>query len=247
MTRVPELAPSWLPRQQRCRIGRQLRKLFRRDVCSICGSSFKHNSQTVSGLDAQGKVVLAGECCTSRVAVTFGRGLYSGRKSDFLLRREPKSNTEPVSNEQIAKAIATHQEIIADADKEFAHIERWGGGIRATHVGLLDTPWKDDDRKWFVQNHGRSHRMRPPFPGELDQMAAELPAGRTVIMLVRQVAPGQRLKVPFDPDVILLPGSPHDEAFAHALFEVAVGREAVPPNAQALDNLVKKYAVRASQ
>jgi hypothetical protein len=66
-------------------------------------------------------------------------------------------------------------------------------------------------------------------------------AERKVIM-VRQVAPGQRLRAAFDPDAVLLPGSPHDEAFAHALFEVAVGREAVPSDLQALNALTEKYA-----
>jgi len=67
-----------------------------------------------------------------------------------------------------------------------------------------------------------------------------------VIMFVRQVEPGQRLRAAFDPDVILLPGSPHDEAFAHALFEVAVGREAIPPDSEALRALIEKYTTPAS-
>jgi hypothetical protein len=41
-----QLAPSWLPRQQRRHVDRQLRRLLRRDVCSICGNTFKHNSRT---------------------------------------------------------------------------------------------------------------------------------------------------------------------------------------------------------
>ena len=61
-------------------------------------------------------------------------------------------------------------------------------------------------------------------------------------MLVRQVQPGSRLRAVLDLDAVLLPGSPHDEAFAHALFEVAVGREPVPPDLQALNALTEKYA-----
>jgi hypothetical protein len=102
------LAPSWLPRQQRRRLDRALRKLMRRNVCSFCGSSFKHNSRTAGGFDAQGNVVLAGECCTNSVAEIFVRGLYSDRKYDFLLPREPQSSIEP-SNEQITEAIAAYQ------------------------------------------------------------------------------------------------------------------------------------------
>jgi len=63
-----QLAPSWLPRQQRRRIDRQLYRLLHRDVCSVCGSPFKHNSRTTSGLDAQGNAALTGECCFDRLA-----------------------------------------------------------------------------------------------------------------------------------------------------------------------------------
>jgi hypothetical protein len=69
MTRAPDqLAPSWLPQQQRRRIDHQLRKLPHRDGCSFCGGPFKHNSGTAAGFDAQGNVALAGECCFDRLA-----------------------------------------------------------------------------------------------------------------------------------------------------------------------------------
>ena len=46
MNRAPNsLAPSWLPRQQRRHIDRQLRRLMRPGTCSICGSPFRHNSR----------------------------------------------------------------------------------------------------------------------------------------------------------------------------------------------------------
>ena len=69
MNRAPDqLAPSRLSRQQRRRLDRQLRKLFRHDVCSICGNTFKHNSRTAAGFDAQGDVAVACECCFDRLA-----------------------------------------------------------------------------------------------------------------------------------------------------------------------------------
>jgi len=246
MTRAPELAPSWLPRQQRRRINRQLHRLLRRDACSICGSALKHNSRTTSGLDAQGKVVLAGECCTSRVAVTFGRGLYSDRKYDFLLPRESKSNTEPVSNEQIIEAIATCQEVIAATDKRVDDIERCGGIKGTSKVNLLDSPWKADDSGWFAQNQDRAHRVRMPFPGEGDKEVAETPAGHALIILVRQVKPGTRIRAAVTLDVGFLP-LPDDEATVHALFEVAMEHEAVPPDRQALCALAEKYKGRQGQ
>jgi hypothetical protein len=235
------LAPSWLPRQQRRRLDRALRKLMHRNVCSFCGSSFKHNSRTAGGFDAQGNVVLAGECCTNRVAEIFVRGLYSDRKYDFLLPREPQSSIEP-SNEQINEAIAAYQKVIAEADKHLGGVERRGGARCVSGINLLDSAWKDDDREWFERNPSRSHRARLPLPGELDKEGLEAALGQVLILLIRQVEPGARIRAAVTVDVDLLP-IPDDEAAAHALFEVAVGREGVPPDRQALCTLIKKYAV----
>ena len=94
MSRAPDqLAPSWLPRQQRRRIDRELHKLLRRDVCSICGSTFKHNSRTASGFDAHGNVAVAGECCIDRVVEIFG-----------LESRTRVSHADPASRARFAVA-----------------------------------------------------------------------------------------------------------------------------------------------
>ena len=90
MNRAPDhLAPFRLSRHQRRRLERALRRLMRPGVCSICGSTLQHNSQTAGGLDAHDNVVLAGECCVSRVAKIFMRGFYSDRQYDFL--RQPNT------------------------------------------------------------------------------------------------------------------------------------------------------------
>jgi hypothetical protein len=245
MNRAPDqLAPSRLSRQQRRRLDRALRKLFRHNVCSFCGSSFKHNSHTAGGLDAQGNVVLAGECCISRVAKIFALGCYSDRKYDFLLptNTEPSTNTEPTS-EQIADAIALYQKAIAEADKALDGVEPLGGSPRAPQVTLLDYPWKRDDRDWFEQNPQRSHRARPPFPGEVDE---EAPLGQALIMLVRQVQPGVRRRASVFIDAEFLP-LPEDEAVVHALFEAVTGHEAMPADRSALYALAEKYSVRGGQ
>ena len=96
-------------------------------------------------------------------------------------------------------------------------------------VNLPDGPWKDDDRIWFEQNRERSHRVRMPFPGEYDAEAAKAPTGHVLIVLVRQVEPGMRIRPAVSLNADLLP-LPDDEAVAHALFEVAMRREAVPPD-----------------
>jgi hypothetical protein len=238
MTRTPQFAPSWLPRQQRRRVDRELQKLFCRDACSVCGSPFKHNSQTVGSFDAQGNVVLAGECCASRVALILGKGFYSAHRYDFL----PHSlQFTGLTNEQVTAAIATGQKAIADTD-HLADVEKRGGGGngRVPYISVLDHPWKDDDRDWFKQNPSRSHRVRMPFPDEADKEAAEIPAGHTLIMLVRQVEPGKRLRTDLFINDELLP-LPDNEAVAHALFEVAVQREPVPPNVETLNTLIEKY------
>ena len=244
MNRAPDqFAPSRLSRRQRRRLNRALPKLFRHNVCSFCGSSFKHNSHTAGGFDAQGNVVLAGECCISRVAKIFARGCYSDRQYDFLLptSTEPSTNTEPTS-EQIADAIAAYQKAIAETDKWLDGVERRGGSIRAPHVTARDYPWKSDDRDWFERHQGRSHRARMPFPSELDEEVAKTPAGHALIMLVRQVEPGSRIRPRYYLGNDLLP-VPDGEATAHALFEVAIGREPVPPDGAAFRALIEKYSV----
>src|SRR5262245_64128267 len=124
MTRAPDqFAPSWLPRQQRRHVDRALRKLFQRGVCSICGGPFKPGSSTAAGFDAHGKVVLAGECCISRVAKLFMLGLEL--------------------SEQIA---AAHQK--AAVDEMFDIAKRHGGLGCPAEVNLRDSPWKKADCEW---------------------------------------------------------------------------------------------------
>jgi len=235
MSRAPDqLAPSWLPRQQRRRIDRELRKLLRRDVCSVCGSAFKHNSRTASGLDGRGNVVLAGECCSDRVAQIFGAGFYTTREYDFLKRRDAKPVVVLASElpvEQIVEAITASQGVIAAADKQLDGVER---RVRARGVSLLDYPWKSDDRDWFERNPSRSHRARVSFLGEVDEEVIKTPVGYALIVLVRLV----------NCNVDLLP-LPDNEAVAHAMFDLAVRREAVPPDGEVLRALIKKYTTPA--
>jgi hypothetical protein len=107
-----------------------------------------------------------------------------------------------------------------------------------------DSAWKEDDREWFAQNPSRTHRIRLPFSGECDAEAANVPAGHTLIVLVRQVEPGIRMRPALCCNANLLP-LPDDEAAAHALFEVALGREDMPSDRQALSTLIQKYKLQA--
>jgi hypothetical protein len=228
MSRAPDqLAPSWLPRQQRRYVDRALRKLHRRGVCSLCGGAFRHASSTATGFDAQGNVALTCEGCIGHLAETFAMGLY-------------------LSPERSAETFAAH---IADTDQLLADIERRGGvgdGMHASKINFADTPWKTDDTAWFEQNPTRSHRVRMPFPGECDEKVAMVPAGTALIILVRQVKPGTRLRVGNVFGTNFLP-VPDDEATIHALFEVAMQREAVPHDDEALRALIKKYKMESRQ
>src|SRR5262245_18871208 len=208
-----------LSRQQRRRLERELPILSEKNVCSFCGCPFPHASPTAGGFDARGNVVLAGECCAARVAQIFTIGLA-------------------LNCEQLAVA---HQK--ATADKIFDEAERNGGVEHPLRVNPPDWPWKSDDRAWFEQHPTRSHRARMPFPGEADKEAATTAAGQRLIILVRQVPPGCRVRASDCLNIGLLP-LPDDEAVAQALFEVATGHEPVPHDLQALDALVEKYTTR---
>ena len=257
---IQSLAPPWLPRQQRRHLDRVLNKLVEREACSICGSGWKHNSRTAYGIDRNGGIVVAGECCLDRVAVPFGRGFFRERKYDFLdqpttHKPEPDSGSAEVSPEptarrpetweQIDKAIALHQKAIAAADKQFEGIERHGVEITGKTLSVLDHPWKTDDRVWFEENPTRSHRARMPFAGEDSLCGAKSLPGCTSFILVRQIKPGTRIRRGFYLNTVLLP-VPDDEALIHAMFEIASGREPAPTTMQAFTALRDKYAACSS-
>jgi hypothetical protein len=237
-------APDWLPRRQRRAVDRRLRELWRREVCSACGSPFKHNSRVASGFDVHGNITLAGECCIDRVVEVFELGLVSDRGYDFLTSRSAEAavaQSGAPTSAQIAGKIAADQKLIERADALLAGVERRGGVGPVGNVGLLGHPWKDDDRKWFERNPSRAHRMRPPFPGEDEDETTKAPAGHARVMLLRQVEPGRRLKFDFYIRTNLLP-LPDTEAVANALFEVAARREPMPSGQQAFHKLIGKYS-----
>jgi hypothetical protein len=220
MNRTSE-PPSGLSRQQRRRLERELHKLSERHRCSFCGNSFPHASATAGGFDAHDNVVLAGDCCVSKVAKIFAMGLAL--------------TIDPIA---AAQQKATVDKILDDA-------QRHGGLGRPLEVVLTDPPWKDADRKWFEQNPTRAHRVRPPFVGEADGAAANTPAGTALLMIVRQVKPGLRFRAGVSIDSELLP-IPDDESLLHGLLEAAAGREDMPSDRSALYALSKKYAMRGT-
>ena len=235
--------PSWLSRAQRRYVDRELRKLHRRGVCSLCGGAFRHNSPTATGF-VQGDVAVACEHCLERLTEVFGFGLYSDRQYDFL-----QSGGSEAPPERIAEALEAHIRTIAAADELVADIERRGGvgdGMRISKVNFSATPWIVNDDDWFAKNPTRSHRVRMPFSGECDEAVAKAPPGTALIILVRQVKPGTRVRAGNVFGTNFLP-VPDDEATIHALFEVAMGREPVPPDDEALRALIEKYKMESRQ
>ena len=74
---------------------------------------------------------------------------------------------------------------------------------RAGYPGLETTfcyekkPWKEDDAVGFKANPTRSHRARLALPGEApeDEVGGAPESGFALVVLLRQVRPGQRLKI----------------------------------------------------
>jgi hypothetical protein len=91
------------------------------------------------------------------------------------------------------------------------------------------------------------HRLRQPFPGELDELPEPQPDSMRLIV-VRQVRPGDRVRalIPIPAGTFLpLPlNEADDEALTHVLFEIAVGHEPMPDTPQAFTALREKYMAR---
>jgi hypothetical protein len=227
----------------------KLEELYRRDVCSLCGTPFKHNKLIVPGLDAHGNVAMAGECCVLRLDDPFAFALYVDRVYDFLtsylLRPStPRKTNAPCANiakidgplagielsklpaeptiKQAINKLWVCKRAVATIDGRLARVERRTGTARAIRVELLDSLQKNDDRDWFRQNPGRSHRARLPLPSEIDEEHYNPPPGRNLIILVRQAEPGIRLVSTICVDTESLP-LPDSETLAHTLFNVRQG------------------------
>ena len=150
-------------------------------------------------------------------------GVYLARSYDFLRERGGKSSAaKSYTVEQIDKAISTTQQAVRDADEQIGDAVRLGGVDKLQRFNVLDQPWKADDAEWFARHPDRSHRIRLAHPGEAADVARHAaPEDCVLIMLLRQVAPGSRIKTGFFLVEALWP-APDDEAFAHAFFDLVV-------------------------
>ncbi len=109
-----------------------------------------------------------------------------------------------------------------------------------------ETPWKTDDAAWFKKHHNRAHRLRKPFEGEaatlsLTGEAEAVPEGHDLLVVVRQVCPGRRVRFSFWRN--LKAAIPDTEAEIHALFDlVAAGLPGSEIGREEVDRAAKKYA-----
>jgi hypothetical protein len=232
-------------RAKRRLFDRQFRKLIKNngDNCSLCGAEFRHNSRSFGGYDQDGKIALVGECCVERLHEVHTAGLCSHRNYDFLAAGQNTKGCD-LSAEQAAHALDLCQRAIVAVDKEMPDDLWQRAGMNQPRHGsihVLDRPWKKDDRDWFERHAERSHRARLPFAGEVEQSAA--PQGHQLLMLVRQVEPGKRIRAGLFISS-QLPPVPDVEAIAHALFDVATEREPIPRDGKAMLALIRKYTIQ---
>lgn len=78
--------------------------------------------------------------------------------------------------------------------------------------------WKADDREWFENHPGRTHRIRKEYPGEFPNIEHHSPYKSHVkACVVRQVEPGDRFKQPVSAHPFDLMRT--DDEFLSALFD----------------------------
>jgi hypothetical protein len=189
---------SRLDRRTRRRIERDLRKIMKADDehCTLCRRPFAHGDLTYGGATATGAAAVTGDCCAAQMAHKVTGGVFL----------------------DLAGAYGA---IAADMAKRAGV---WGAPIALT---TADTSWKRDDAAWFKANPHRSHRLRPMFPGEAPTLMREpaaLPPRHEHQVLVRQVEPGQRVRLVFGRNLDC--PIPDAEAVLHALFDLAARGEA---------------------
>jgi len=234
-----------MSRQQRRQFERQLRNLIRTrgDDCSLCGAEFQHNRRTFGGYDQNGNIALVGECCVERLHKIYTAGLFSCCNYDFLPAGQKAPHGRGLGAEEVTHALGALERAIAAADEQMPDDLWQRAGMSQppnASINVLDRPWKQDDRAWFEQHPERSHRARFPFDGEVGPEELVAPEGHRLLLLLRQVEPGKRIKTGFFISSEL-PPVPDVEAVAHALFDIATRRVPVPRNGEEMCALIEKY------
>lgn len=194
------------------------------DNCSSCRKPLAHNSRTFGGVNAIGTSLLVGECCQDVLKETVLSGLYLDRSYGDLDKGRGSPPPRGMGPSEVDTALQLLQQGFAFADQQAESVANLAGlpGGRP-YVTLGDTEWKRDDADWFRKNSTRSHRLRPLVAGEKNAfpgtgLTEEFPPRHELQVLVRQVAPGQRMRLPFVRNIDI--PIPDVEAVIHALFDI---------------------------
>lgn len=213
-----------MSREDRRRFEREFKKMQKSDNCTICDKPFPHNTRTFGGLTKNGTTVFAGECCARQVVTVMHTTLYVTKSIDLLFGSEKlrsrKSNTAPANADQ---ALTTIQSVFTELDARTGALMRQAGVSRELKgVFLGEHAWKSDDAAWFKSHPQRSHRLRPLLEGEAEAMPTQIPTndfppGHRAEILVRQIAPGQRIRKVFCRNTEV--DIPDQEEVIHAIFD----------------------------
>jgi len=214
-----------MSRQDRRRFEKEYKKLPKGDNCMVCGKAFPHNSRTFGGLMADGTTVLAGECCSGRLATVMVTGLYLTGSIDLLTSlSKPGTKKASAGPVDVGQALTTMQSFFSEIDARTDALMRQAGVAKDLKgVFLGEHSWKANDAAWFRNHPERSHRLRPLLEGEAEAMpmgipADQLPPNHRIEMLVRQVEPGKRIRKAFYRNTEI--DVPDQEEIIHAIFDI---------------------------
>ena len=223
---------------------RQHRRILKKNKCSFCQKEFEHNKRTFLGYVGDTAKV-ACEGCLGQLSSVTAMGLYTERKYDFFDKKSQKGGSkQSYTVEEVTDVVSALQKTISATDEMAQDAQRAGGLPKTLEVSVLEHPWKDDDRAWFEQHPDCSHRARAPYPGEADKQRNNAPDQCELIILVRQIEPGKRIKTAIYIYKRLLP-VPDYEPLVHALFDTAVESmktgKTGPINKAKLFSLIERY------
>lgn len=230
----------------RRRVEREISELMKADGdrCSVCKTEFPHNSRTFGGVMSGGGAALVGECCERKLKTTVLSGVYVDNRYQNLPFGAAGQQQAPRTAGQISQAIDAMQKTFRSIDQETETLIAKGGltGKKA-QLNTADSEWKSEDARWFKAHMNRAHRIRAPFPGELEGLPhseVPLPAGHEHRVLVRQIKPGVRVRIVFYRDV----GTPLPdvEPLVHALFDVVSASQGGVISRAQVAELAMQYA-----
>jgi len=194
------------------------------DNCSICKMPLQHNVKTFGGVTIENKTALTADCCKEKLVSILREGVYLTKNFDSIPNFPPQSHKvlDVENPSEIVNSIQAHFDKLEGVAENL--MARAGVTSSRHEVCVSDNAWKSDDAEWFKNNPSRSHRLRRVFVDELsalpkDITQREMSNEYRLDILVRQISPGQRARLP-----IWLYSAidvPDDEAVIHAIFDLA--------------------------